>query len=299
MDFCILTPTYDPTSSLEGCLFSVLAQAKALEPLGITVHHHVQDGESGLTVVNRLQAHQQNVKNYGLKNFTFTYTSESDTSMYDALNQAYCKTESSIIGHLNSDEQYQPNALLNAYNYLKDHSETDVLCGATIVTKTEGEYICSRFPVKPTLWHTRIRYLTVFTASMFYRRSAVDQLTTYFSDKYRIIGDADLVCRMIKQGLCFSITTVYFSLFIDSGDNLALSPKVTNEKEIFCPYPVWIKKVLKPILASIHWMKKALNGSYTKAPFEYVFYGSENEVTLKTVPKPVNIWKRYSATTLS
>lgn len=299
MDVCILTPSFRPTASLEGCLNSVLAQAKELEPVGITVHHHVQDGKSGSAVVDRLKAHQKKVKSTGLTNFTFTYSSEADTSMYDALNRAYVKTDGSIIGHLNSDEQYQPNALLCVYKYFTDHSETDVFCGATIVTKENGEYICSRCPVKPTLLHTRIRYLTVFTASMFYRRSAITQLSTYFSESYRIIGDADLVCRMIKQGLCIHTTNTYFSLFIDSGSNLALSPDVKGEKQTFFPYPHCISASLKPFLACAHWLKKICFGAYTKEPFEYVFYGSKNTVNAHSIQTPVNRWKRTSRSPLN
>jgi hypothetical protein len=277
---------------LEGCLFSVLAQAKELQPLGITVHHHVQDGQSGSTVLNRLRMHQKYVEHEGLTNFTFTYCSEPDRSMYNALNLAYGNTEGILIGHLNSDEQYQPNALLYAYQYLYDHPKTDVLCGATIVTKDDGEYICSRLPVKPTLWHTRMRYLTVFTASMFYRRSAINQLSTYFSEKYRIIGDADLVYRMIKQGLNFHTTNAYYSLFIDSGSNLALSPDVKSEKRTLFPYPVWVATALKPFVACMHWCKKFANGSYTREPFTYIFYDSDNEIIERSVQKPANRWAR-------
>lgn len=297
MDFCILTPSFRPPASLEGCLDSVLARAKELEPLGIAVHHHVQDGQSGSAVIDRLEAHQKKVESTGLTNFTFTYSSEADTSMYDALNRAYVKTDGSFIGHLNSDEQYQPNALLSVYHYLTTHPNTDVFCGATIVTKENGEYICSRCPVKPTLLHTRIRYLTVFTASMFYRRSAITQLSTYFSQSYRIIGDADLVCRMIEKNFRICTTNTYFSLFIDSGSNLALSPDVKGEKKSLFPHSQYISTCLKPFLAGMHRLKKIRYGAYTKMPFKYVFYGSDHKAIVHTVQKPVNRWKRTSPVT--
>ena len=105
MEISILTPCYKPDPCLLGCLESVRAQVTSLHPLRVSVHHHVQDGGSGQETVQLLEQFQKQTEEQALPGYRFTFKSEPDEGMYDAMNRAFAATSGEIIGHLNSDEQ--------------------------------------------------------------------------------------------------------------------------------------------------------------------------------------------------
>jgi glycosyltransferase involved in cell wall biosynthesis len=317
MDFSIITPCFNSIRWIGQCIASVRGQvapeAQKSDDLisdlrspisesgaSLRVHHHIQDGGSSDGTVEFLKEYVG--KQPATGSYQLTFASEADKGMYNALNKAFEKvapnnqspiannSRDSVIGHLNADEQYLPGTLRFVADFFEKHPKVDVLFGAVVVTDAEGNYICSRMPLKPQLWHTQVCHLATFTASMFFRRSAIEKLDCYFDESFQTAGDADLICRMLKAKLKMATVRRYFSVFVDSGDNLALSDAAKSEQQqMIRKAPTWAQKC--PQIVEIHHrLRKLLNGAYKIKPFRYRFIRSDGSIDLHKVEHPTGRW---------
>ncbi len=314
MKFTILTPCFNAGQWLSRCATSVLDQVGSREgqlgaselsadspapavhcrPSGdrtpVQLHHHIQDGGSSdgtVAILEKLIAEGSSSVNYQR-----SFISEVDHGMYNALNKALAASDGEIVGHLNADEQYLPGTLQFVNDFFEKNTEIDVLFGAVIVTDSTGNYICFRMPLKPQLLHTQVCHLGTFTASMFFRRSVIDKLGCYFDESFKTAGDADLVCRMLKEKIKMSTVRRYFSVFVDSGDNLALSDLARAERERMASYaPPWAQKN-KIIISFTHRLRKLFSASYVLKAFTYRFILEEGRGDkLVQVSSPTGQWK--------
>ncbi|MDF3129300.1 glycosyltransferase [Kiritimatiellaeota bacterium B1221] len=285
MKITIITPHFKSESFLAGCLKSVAVQASDLHKLGVSLHHHVQDGNSGEKVIKLLESHREETAH--LPSYQFSYTSEKDQGMYDALNRAFSVTSGQLIGHLNSDEQYQPGALAKVWTWFENNPGIEVLFGAVVVTRGDGSYLCSRPPLIPQQLHTRICHLCTFTAAMFFRRSAIEKLDCYFNTRFQCAGDADLILRMLAAKTNMGTTPDTLSLFIDHGQNLALSPQAAVEQKQLAAVYGSKAALLRPLISMVHRLRKFMHGAYR----------SENQIYKFT--SPVGVVKEFSVRTTS
>jgi len=283
MELVILTPAMNSLPRLESCIASVRAQVDPVR--GVAVLHRVHDANSADGTREFLDGVDGDEPGYRLEVHI-----RADRGMYDALNKAFAATGGDIVGHLNTDEQYLPGTLAFVGRFFEEHPDVDVLFGAAVVVDGAGGYICSRMPIRPARLHTRISHLCTFTASMFYRRGAIESLGTYFDTSFTAAGDADLVLRMLDAGLKMATTRRYLSTFVDSGDNLALSPLAGEEqRRLASGAPAWARRV--PVLVETHHrVRKLLSGAYTLAPFQYVFITPGGRHETHRVDKPRGRW---------
>jgi glycosyltransferase involved in cell wall biosynthesis len=299
-----------PEAQKSDDLISDLRSPISESGASLRVHHHIQDGGStdgtrgfleklaavdGSSLV--VDGGSETLDNEHSATYQLTFASEADKGMYNALNKAFEKvapnnqspiannSRDSVIGHLNADEQYLPGTLRFVADFFEKHPKVDVLFGAVVVTDAEGNYICSRMPLKPQLWHTQVCHLATFTASMFFRRSAIEKLDCYFDESFKIAGDADLVCRMLKARLKMATVRRYFSIFVDSGDNLGIKKEGLLRNKSPC-----ILKKMSGILTLFHRIRKILRGSYILPPFSYTFVTRDLTVVRFKVRKTVGKW---------
>lgn len=184
MKFYIVTPTFNSLQWLPRCVRSVADQVGG----GVEVHHHVQDGGSSDGAVQWLEAWKQ--AHDGLEGYTFTYTSEKDRGMYDAINRAWdlLPADADMTAHLNSDEQYLPGALSEIALWQQRKPRAEVLLGTYIITDDKNQYICHRRPVIPRAWSSWLNCACI-TNSAFYRADAFRQRRPRFDIRWRCIGD--------------------------------------------------------------------------------------------------------------
>src|SRR5687768_3530985 len=98
--FSIVTPSFRNSQWLKLCVASVADQEVEQE-------HLIQDAGSDDGTLDWLLSDSR------VRAFV-----EKDAGMYDALNRALSKTSGEYIGFLNCDEQYLPNALQVAGDFL-------------------------------------------------------------------------------------------------------------------------------------------------------------------------------------
>ena len=219
--FWIVTPSFRSLKWLPCAVASVADQAGD----GMVVHHHVQDGGSDDGTREWLAEYARQCAESPREGYTFSFESARDQGMYDAINQGWAKAPESVdfLAHLNSDEQYLPGALQAVAQTSRAQPAADLLLGDALVVDASGHYICHQTSVKPWPWMSRF-FCVVLTCAAFYRRPLFAATGVRFDPSWRIAGDMvfyhDLFLHPVRVGLCNQPTSV----FVDSGENLAISP---------------------------------------------------------------------------
>lgn len=275
--FSILTPTFDPGPSIKCCIASVADQE------GVTVQHIVHDNCSTDGAGEWLRSVPH-----------LNVTVQPDSGMYDALNRAWSTASGDYVAHLNSDEQYLPGALLTFARAFQENPDAEVLFSGALVIEPNGKLISARKPIIPSPMHILAAHLPVLTCGIRWRRSAFSDWTELFDTRYRILADAVWVLQLLKRSLNIVLVKEYTSVFVDSGNNLALSTSGEVEsdrwKRAFAP---WHVRKLMPLIILHHRLRKLFLGHYFHKPVDYAIYipeAGEERVRFHE-HRPSGIWR--------
>lgn len=218
MKFYIVTPTFNSLTWLPACIRSVMDQAIQ----GVEVHHHVQDGGSVDGTSSWLEDWKQRHAN--VPDYTFSYVSERDEGMYDAINLAWSKLpdDAAFTAHLNSDEQYLPGTLAKLLDCFAIYPRAEVLLGSYLILDADMHYICHRRPVVPKVWSSHFN-CTCITNSAFYRASAFRGRKMAYDTRWKSIGDLVFFRDLLVENVRFYTIPLMTSSFVCTGGNLAWS----------------------------------------------------------------------------
>ena len=128
--------------------------------------------------------------------------SEPDSGLYDALNKAISRASGDIVGHLNTDDIYLPNAFKSVLEAFATCREAQMVCGGAelAILENDGWCVTEEFPaIKYGYldWETVLKG-PILTNARFYRREFL--LTCMpFNQKYKIISDREFLIRVKKE----------------------------------------------------------------------------------------------------
>ena len=288
MLFTIVTPSYLVPQQLPACVESIRSQTRSHTAEEMSIQHIIQmGGDPEPNAVSKLSSLL-----CGHTHYTCELHVQKDTGMYDALNKGFAKAKGEILGHLNADEQYLPGTLSTVSDIFQKHPKVDAVIGAVVVVNPDGDYICSRFPILPTLREVRCLPLSVFTAATFFRASSLQKLGHMYDASYKASGDTDFFEKLIKADFQFHTTKKYFSVFEDNGKNLALSDSAKLDNKRRQARLNLLEKNFMFCTRIIFRFRKLLSGGYHTEPFTYMYLGIDLQPTLKRVTHPSAIWKR-------
>ena len=287
MKFYIVTPAYNALKWLPGCVRSVADQVCD----GIEVHHHIQDGgsEDGTQawLANWQQSHADS------KGYTFSYESAPDNGMYQAINKAWERIpeDADITAHLNSDEQYLPEALEGIAKEFKLHPEAEVAISTYVVVDVDGRYICHRRPITPHKWSSRT-VCEIITCSCFHRVNYFRKHNVRFDAHWKSIADVVFYKDLVNINPSFLVLPqLITSVFTVTGGNLqwaAISQREWNE--LMSAEPWWIN--MRHALA-YRWcnMKRMVRNMFCSSPESYSIYIKGEKVRrLVSVKHPTCHW---------
>ena len=103
----IITPTFNSEKYLERCIKSIQSQDYN------NIEHIIIDGESTDETKNIINKYQNNKT---------ILISERDDGIWDAMNKGLKIASGDIVGFLNSDDYYYPNALKTVVKYFNNKS---------------------------------------------------------------------------------------------------------------------------------------------------------------------------------
>ena len=119
------------------------------------------------------------------------WKSEIDSSLYEAMNKGISKSTGDIIGILNSDDIYYPQALSIVNNYFSNYPNIDFLFGSV-----EKHKLMHGFNPKKIKW--TFGFYTTHSIGFFIRKTSQLKLGLY-DTQYKYSADYDLFYRMIVK----------------------------------------------------------------------------------------------------
>jgi len=262
VDFSIVTASFRQLDLLKRCISSVADQE------GVSVEHVVQDGGTAgfAAFEEEIRRRWPDKAGYSLR-----LASEPDHGMYDGINRGLKKTRGQICGYLNSDEQYLPGALESVLRHFQKKPKLGSVLGDVLVIRPNGEPLCWRKALVPTLAHTWTCHFSALTAGIFFRRELIEQGLLY-DTSYRMAADADWFIRLLSMGTSVESLGELTSTFMETGQNLSIGAEGKAEaRRIYRESPMWMRwGRLGWVL--FHRLRKLFFGAYAKKTFNYDIY---------------------------
>lgn len=276
-DFSIITPSLNMLGYLKRCCASVADQK------GATFEHIVVDGVSADGSVGWLSRNKQLVS-----------IVQTDQGMYDAINKGLRLATGDIVSYLNCDEQYLPGTLRLVRAYLCQHPDVDILFGDALLTRPDGSLIAFRKGYQPRWFYIQSSHLYVLSCTMFIRRRVLDD-GLRFDRRFKVIGDQELVIRLLRQGYRARHMHRYLAAFTMTGHNLSMETRAARErKELWRTVPRWVRCLALPLNVA-RLVEKALSGAYWQnMPLEYEIY-TDGEAAQRRVFRSRRATHRWSA----
>lgn len=204
--FVIVTPVFNAETFIDEAIASVLRQGVP----GYSLHYHVQDGGSTDGTIDKLRAWERRVREgFYLPhagNVVFSFVSEQDAGMYDALQRGFAKLapqDTDILTWINSDDGLAQGALVTVGGVFKDIAGCEFLSGRTALLNEAGAVIV----LAPALPYARSALANGLHDGR--ALSFLMQEGTFFSGRvwnavagvdpaFRLAGDWDLWRRMAR-----------------------------------------------------------------------------------------------------
>ena len=274
--FSIITPSFRQLDWLKLCAASIADQE------GVQVEHIVQDAGTGAELEAWAAAQP------GLMLHV-----EKDSGMYDAVNRGLRRATGDILAYLNCDEQYLPGTLARVADFFEAHPDVDVVFGNVVVVDEAGKYLCSREVLTPHLRHVWVCTLGVFTAATFFRRKILDQHRLFFSDDWRVIGDAIWVMELLRKKIPMAVLGRFTTAFTETGVNLGLdSSAAVEQRRLIASAPAWVQR-LRLVWVAQYRLRRLLHGLYWARRMEYSIFTRSSPARREkfTVAKPTSLWR--------
>ena len=153
MKISIITPSYNQGYFIERTIKSVLNQTLPCN------EYIVVDGNSTDNTKNLLQRYAERL----------TFISEPDEGQTQAINKGIRLSSGDIIGWLNSDDIYYPNAIKTAYDFFSKHPEIDILYGQAYYID-EKDKVIMRYPTQEYCFSALKNFCYICQPAVFFRR---------------------------------------------------------------------------------------------------------------------------------
>ena len=180
----IITVTKNSEKYLEENILSVFNQNYK------NYEHIIIDGDSKDNTKNIINKHRDKI-NY--------FISEPDEGLYFAMNKGLKKATGDIIGILNSDDIYFPNALEIVNSYFVENEKLDFLFGSVYKHKLMYGY----YP-KKIKW--TFGFYTTHSVGFFIKTQSQKKIG-FYDTQYKWSADYDLFYKMIVKFKLIGIST--------------------------------------------------------------------------------------------
>jgi Glycosyltransferases involved in cell wall biogenesis len=189
----IITPSFNQGHFIEKAILSVLSQNYDY------FEHIIIDGGSTDNTIDIIKKYPHLI-----------WISEPDGGQSDAINKGFKIAKGDIIGWLNTDEYYQPEAfkiIINKFSDPKNYFE--ILYGNYIYKNGDNEKLIYSIPFIPKMINFR-QYVN--TVSLFFKKKIITD--GYFINKnYHATMDKDYIARLENAGYKFKYINKTIGVF--------------------------------------------------------------------------------------
>ena len=137
---CIVTPVFNGEDYIDETIYSIVTQAG-----NFSIRYHIQDGQSTDATLDKLKQWQRRIEEHQIpllcQGIEFTFTSQPDTGMYDALNQAVTTLnleDNDYMTWINADDRLSPGALATVADIFTTFDRIHWLGGRTCLINEQG-----------------------------------------------------------------------------------------------------------------------------------------------------------------
>ena len=197
MRFLVTTPVFNGARFIDETILSVVTQSGAFD-----IRYHVQDGGSSDGTIAKLEAWKARLENgfpMMCTSLCFTYASETDSGLYDAIERGFAVCgDGDVMSWINADDRIEPGAFAGIAAILSRFPTIDWLCGRGSIIDESGAVMCTRRMIPFTqdglfagLYEGRYDESFVMQEATVWRKSLWDRVGG-LDTTYRLAGDFDL-----------------------------------------------------------------------------------------------------------
>ncbi|MFW6065320.1 MAG: glycosyltransferase family 2 protein [Planctomycetota bacterium] len=182
----IVTPSLNQGKFLERSVRSVLEQR------GVAVEYFIADGGSSDGSPDILRRYQDRLR----------WISEPDGGQSSAVNRALRATNGEVIGWLNSDDVYYPDALLRAVEAFQVEQDIDVVYGRANWID-ESDAVIAEYPTEPWDFKRLMETCFICQPAVFFRRRVLRRFGL-LDESLQYCMDYEYWLRLARGGARFA-----------------------------------------------------------------------------------------------
>jgi len=275
MKISIVTPTFNRADYLAATIESIVSQKGDFE-----LEYIVQDGGSGREVLEILERWQARIAagdfRPGCRQLQFSYFSEPDTGMYDAINKGFARASGDVLAWLNSDDMYHPYALQTVARVFGKFANIDWITGIPNAFNESGSRVgFDTFPAAYSrkylgMGYYDVRYVAsgfnwIQQESTFWRRSLWERAGAKLDSGYRYAADFHLWKEFSRHT---DLVKVYSFLggFRGHGNQITADPALYNGELDSIPPPPAGLGFLRRLLHNFPWLRKLFFNRWKGVP---------------------------------
>lgn len=213
----VITVCYNSETHIAQAMESVLAQSYG------RVEYVVIDGGSTDSTMEIVRAFGER---FGER---LTWVSEPDEGIYDAMNKGIAMCSGELVGLLNSDDAYLPDAIERIVAAFRAAPDAGAVFGDVEVISQDGSPLRTEVAFTPDPGSLPLR-MPMCHQSLFVARRVYDELGG-FDTAYRILADYEHVLRMLSAGERFVHVSGAVARFREGGACSADTARSNAERE--------------------------------------------------------------------
>jgi glycosyltransferase involved in cell wall biosynthesis len=227
--FTIVTVCLNSEQTIRRAFESVLAQS-----YDGGVEYIVVDGGSNDKTLAIIEDYEPRFLSSG---HSFEWISEADFGIYDAMNKGIMAASGSLIGILNSDDFYEPDALQVVAEAMVDYPDTDIFYGFLRELMPDGQEL----RVYRNRYENYLMKLGCGSESAaqhptcFVRRSVYERVGL-FDISFRTAADYDFLLRAKRAGCRFKALDIVITNFSRGGASQTISDYDRREQRYRAHY---------------------------------------------------------------
>lgn len=186
LSLSVITPSFNQGEFIERTLQSVLNQS--IKPL----EYFVFDGQSTDDTIAILKQYESQL----------TWISEPDHGQAHAVNKGLKMVQGDVIGWLNSDDMYYPEAFNIVLTFFEQHPDVDIIYGKAHNIDKADQFI-ETYPTEPWCYERLKSICFLSQPAVFFRRDVIAQYGL-LNEKLHYCMDYEYWLRLAKKGAHFA-----------------------------------------------------------------------------------------------